>query len=351
MINAILPFLTISMIDDRTCMGISNRGTLAGLDDVLDRREQENQSVRTIELFLKLGLNFFDTAWTCEQSRPTECSAVRSLTCDTTSEMVLGYAISQFGRKKFVVSTKFHVQNVQSFQNNLAPTVSSISTLSANQSPLSDGNSIEKIIRSQLAASLRRLGTDFIDLYYQQESTDDHIVIDEVMLCLKTLVRERKIRYIGLSASCGETIRRAHGIHPITAVFTEYSFQNRVIEHEALKVCRELGIGIIARYPYGSSTISPDYPVRRGSDPRGSPEKKIKKSTSNFLDLATEKNCTPNQLALGWLHAQGIDIFPLIESNSAETVFEAFLALKSHLYGTDVEEIGTFRLSDSKLTE
>ena len=332
-------------------MGILNRGTFAGHEDVLDRREQENQSVRTVELFLSLGLNFFDTAWTCELSRSTECSAVKSFIYDTTSETVLGYAISQFGRKKFVVSTKFHVQNIQLCQKNFAPAASSIPTSAFNQSSLSDGNSIEKIIRSQLAASLKRLGTDFIDLYYQQESTDEHIVIDEVMLCLKNLVREGKIRYIGLSACSGETIRRAHGIHPITAIFTEYSFQNRVIEHEALKVCRELGIGIIARYPYGLNSFSSDYPIRRGSDPRGSPEKKIKKSTSNFLDLATEKNCTPNQLALGWLHAQGIDIFPLIESNSAETVFEAFLALKSHLYGTDVEEIGTLRLSDSKQTE
>ena len=332
-------------------MGISSRGSFAGHDDVQDHREQENQSVRTIELFLKLGLNFFDTAWTCDLGRSTECSAVKSSANDTTSETVLGYAISQFGRKKFVVSTKFHLQNIQLCQNKSAPTVSPMPSSVTNPNSIADVNSIEKIIRSQLTASLKRLGTDFIDLYYQQESTDEHIVIDEVMLCLKSLVREGKIRYVGLSACSGEAIRRAHGIHPITAIFTEYSFQNRAIEHEILKVCRELGIGIIARYPYGLYSLSPDYPILRGSDPRGSPEKKIKKSTSNFLDLATAKNCTPNQLALGWLHAQGIDIFPLIESNSAETVFEAFLALKSHLYGTDVEEIGTLRLSDSKRTE
>ena len=332
-------------------MGTSCRGSLAGHDDVQDHREQENQSVRTIELFLKLGLNFFDTAWTCELSRSTELSADKSSANDTTSEAVLGYAISQFGRKKFVVSTKFHLQNIQLCQNKSASNVSPMPSSVLNPNSIADVNLIEKTIRSQLTASLKRLGTDFIDLYYQQESTDEHIVIDEVMLCLKSLVREGKIRYVGLSACSGEAIRRAHGIHPITAIFTEYSFQNRAIELEVLKVCRELGIGIIARYPYGLHSISPDYPIPRGSDPRGSPEKKIKKSTSNFLDLATEKNCTPNQLALGWLHAQGIDIFPLIESNSAETVFEAFLALKSHLYGTDVEEIGTLRLSDSKRTE
>ena len=337
-------------------MGTENRASLTGGDEILNRKEQENLCMQSIKLFLELGLNFFDTAWICESnSFPPRNSGTRPLCRDTTSEMILGRAIAHFGRKKFVLATMFYMQSVDISPRNLSQTFpqSTPTQIPRGLQPsYSDDNlpkngrktMTDRIIRRQLAASLKRLGTDFIDLYYLQKTDIDHSVIDDVMHCVKALVRERKIKYVGLSVNSAELIRRAHRIHPITAIFAEYSFQHRDIEVDVLSTCRELGIGIVARRPYGCGSF--DQPPSSGSDGRGtgSPEKKVKKSTSQFIGLAAEKNCTLNQFALGWLHAQGIDVFPLIETNKVENVLEAFKALKIHLYGADVEEIGTIRL-------
>jgi aryl-alcohol dehydrogenase-like predicted oxidoreductase len=343
-------------------MGTENRASLTGGDEISNIKEQENLSMQSIKLFLELGLNFFDTAWVCESNcfSPRN-SGARPLCRDTTSEMILGRAVAHFGRKKFVLATTFYMQSVDISPRYLSQTFPQTTQTQVQrglQPSYSDDNLpkngrktiTDRIIRRQLAASLKRLGTDFIDLYYLQKTDIDHSVIEDVMHCVKALVRERKIKYVGLSVNSAELIRRAHRIHPITAIFAEYSFQYRDIEVGVLSTCRELGIGIVARRPYGcgsySSSSSFGQPPSSRSDARGtgSPEKKIKKSTSQFIDLAAEKNCTLNQFALGWLHAQGIDVFPLIETNKVENVLEAFKALKIHLYGADLEEIGTIRL-------
>ena len=340
----------------RTCVGIETRSSvIGGGDEASSRKEQENLCMQSIKLFLELGLNFFDTAWICESNCfPPRNLDARLLYRDTTSEMILGRAVAHFGRKRFVLATSFYMQSVDISPRNLSKTFPQTTpsqvprslqpTYSDDNTPKNGQKTItDRIIRRQLTASLKRLGTDFIDLYYLQKTDIDHSVVEDVMHCLKGLVRERKIKYVGLSVNSADLIRRAHRIHPITAVFAEYSFQYRDIEVDVLSTCRELGIGIVARRPYGSGTPCDQSPSS-GSDVRGSPEKKIKKSSSQFLDLAAEKNCTPNQFALGWLHAQGIDVFPLIETNKTENVLEAFKALKIHLYGTDLDEVGTIRL-------
>lgn len=340
-------------------MGTENRASLTGGDEILNRKEQENLCMQSIKLFLDLGLNFFDTAWICESnSFPPRNLGARPFCRDTTSEMILGRAIAHFGRKKFVLATNFYMQSVDISPRNLSqtfPQTTPVQVPRGFQPSYSDDNlakngrktMTDRVIRRQLAASLKRFGTDFIDLYYLEKTDIDHTVIEDVMHCVKALVRERKIKYVGLSVTSAELIRRAHRIHPITAIFAEYSFQHRDIEASVLSTCRELGIGIVARRPYGGCSFSSfDQPLSRGSDARGTgfSEKKVKKSTSQFIELAAEKNCTPNQFALGWLHAQGIDVFPLIETNKVENVLEAFRALKIHLYGADVEEVGTIQL-------
>ena len=337
-------------------MGTERRSNIIGGEEVFNRQELEQKSLDSIKLFLELGLNFFDTAWSFECNSAPCHSFTGSLCRDTSSETILGYAASRYGRNKFILATKFHLEADGEVQSTFSDTFPLGKQLSSNQTfqctESYDSQSIsghysvvDKFIRRQLAASLKSLGTDFIDLYYMQ-TTDlqGETMIVEVMHCLKALVLEKKINYVGLSVNSADTIRRSHAIYPLTAIFADYSFQYRRIEIDVLSTCRELGIGIVARHPYGEGPNSSDRLLWRGSDTRASTDKKVKKSTSQLIDLATEKKCTPNQLALGWLHAQGIDVFPLIETNATEKITEAFHALKIHLYGTDVEEIGTLRL-------
>lgn len=337
-------------------MGTERRSNIIGGEEVFNRQELEQKTLDSIKLFLELGLNFFDTAWSFECYSAPSHSFTGSLCRGTSSETILGYATSRYGRNKFILATKFHLEaddEVRSASSKSLPADHQISSNQIfqrtesydNQSISGHYSMVDKFIRRQLMASLKSLGTDFIDLYYMQ-TTDSlgETMIVEVMHCLKSLVLEKKIHYIGLSVNSADTIRKAHAIYPVTAVFADYSFQYRNIEIDVLSTCRELGIGIVARHPYGEGPNSSDRLLWRGSDARASTDKKVKKSTSQLIDLAFEKKCTPNQLALGWLHAQGIDIFPLIETNATEKITEAFHALKIHLYGTDVEEIGTLRL-------
>ena len=238
---------------------------------------------------------------------------------------------------------------------------------------------INKIIRTQLEQSLRKLGTDYLDLFYLQESDIDCDVIEEIMDCLKSLIFEKKILYIGISCKSSDIIRRAHSIHPVSALFADYSLQSRSIEVEEgendkyvenhiyerndrregrggkkgkdsnlLSTVRELGIGIIAKNPLGTGFLSGKYLALdelphgdwRGRDKRFAPEQFSHTAHEKIIKCSDRHNCTPNQLALAWLLSRGNDIFPLIETKSSDKMEETFDAIKINLNSDNLEEIG-----------
>ncbi len=243
------------------------------------------QSIATIQRALDLGINFLDTADVYGMGH---------------NEELVGKAI-RHRRDEVVLATKFG--NVRS----------------------ADGAWIDvcgrpDYVQKSCEASLRRLGVDVIDLYYQHR-VDGNVLIEETVGAMKRLVEKGKVRYLGLSEAAPSTIRRAHAVHPIAALQTEYSLWTRDPESEALPTCRELGITFVAYSPLGrgflSGTINdtdklPPEDYRR-NNPRfqGENLRRNLELERRLEQLATTKSCTPAQLALAWLLAQGDDIVPI----------------------------------------
>ncbi|KAG9405645.1 hypothetical protein AC1031_003552 [Aphanomyces cochlioides] len=185
-----------------------------------DRAAQEEESLRTISKALELGINMLDTAWIYQSFGAGGGG-------NFTNEELVGKAIKQHSRDKFVIATKFGFV-------------------------LKEGGMVvsgtEETIRSQLADSLKRLGTDYIDLYYMHR-IDPTTPIEETVAVLKSLVEEGKIKYIGLSECTLDELRRAHAVHPITAIQMEWSLQSRDLEEAVVPTARELGVGIVTYSP------------------------------------------------------------------------------------------------------
>ena len=232
----------------------------------------------------------------------------------------------------------------------------------------------ENFIRQQLSDSLTRLGTDYIDLYYMHRM-DVSTPIEETMSVLKSLVQEGKIRYIGLSECTANELRRAHAVHPITAIQMEWSLANRDIEGTVVPIARELGVGryvvlklcmpvvpltyvVLSIFPAAFVAYSPlnrgfltaidsfdslDETDRRKAMDRYQGElfQENKRRVQRFFELAAAKGCTPSQLALAWVHAQGDDVFPIPGTKSSTRIVEnaqAFTLLSS-LTAEDVQHI------------
>jgi aryl-alcohol dehydrogenase-like predicted oxidoreductase len=258
-------------------MGMSAYYTGAGSDDA--------ESIRTIHRALDLGINFIDTA---EVYGPYK------------NEELVGRALAG-RRNQVVLATKF---GLISHRN--------------GDGLMVDGN--PENIRAALEGSLKRLGTDYVDLYYQHR-VDPGTPIEETVGTLRDLVKEGKVRYIGLSEAAPETIRRAHAVHPVTAVQTEYSLWTRDPEAEILPLVRELGIGYVAYSPLGRGFLTgqirsldqfgPD--DFRANNPRFS--KANFEQNLRIVDgveaVAREVGATPAQVALAWVLAQGDDIVPI----------------------------------------
>lgn len=182
--------------------------------------------------------------------------------------------------------------------------------------------------------SLKRLGTDVIDLYYQHR-VDASVPIEETVGAMAQLVKQGKVRYLGLSEAAPETIRRAHAVHPITAVQTEYSIMYRVEAEETLETTRALGIGYVAYSPLGrgflTGTIRTQEQVdgRRAAHPRFKPENFSANRTlvAPIEALAERKGCTPAQVALAWLLAQGEDLVTIPGTRRAARLDENLGAL------------------------
>lgn len=202
-------------------------------------------------------------------------------------------------------------------------------------------------VKNFAAYSLVRLGLDVIDIY-QPSRVDPNVPIEETVGAISELIQEGKVRYLGLSEASPENIRRAHKIHPVTALEIEYSLATRLIEKEILSTSRELGIGIV---PYGilsrgllSGKISGN--LKEGDFRSHSPRFMGKNLESNLdrvnvlQELAKEKNCTPAQLAIAWVLHQGNDIVPLLGSTRTSSLKENLGALSIELSPEELRRIG-----------
>ncbi|MEU1597142.1 aldo/keto reductase [Streptomyces sp. NPDC005708] len=262
------------------CMGMS---AFYGTTD-------EEEGIKTIQRALELGVNFLDTA---------------QLYGPLTNESLVGRAIKGH-RDEYVIATKFNYR-----MDNAVP--GDMSTIGKQ-----DGSA--EHVRSSIHGSLKRLGTDYVDLYYQHR-VDPDVPIEETVGALAELVAEGKVRHIGLSEAGAETIRRAHAVHPITAVQTEYSLWSRDPEAEVLPACRELGIGFVPYSPLGRGFLA-----GRFSSPEELDEGDFRRSGPRFTgdnlnanlrlaekvkEIAAEKDVTPAQLAIAWVLARGEGLVPI----------------------------------------
>jgi aryl-alcohol dehydrogenase-like predicted oxidoreductase len=258
-------------------MGMSSAYTGAGTDDA--------ESIRTIHRALDLGVTLIDTA---------------EIYGPYTNEELVGRAIKD-RRDDVVLATKFGlVSHTGGGAWNL------------DSSPAN--------IRTALEGSLRRLGTDHVDLYYQHR-VDPNTPIEDTVDALAQLVREGKIRHIGLSEAGPDTLRRAHAIHPITALQSEYSLWTRDPEPKVLPVLRELGIGLVAYSPLGRGFLTGEIRTTadfadddsRKTNPRFTGEnfERNLRAVDEVKAIATEVGATPAQVALAWVLAQGDDIAPI----------------------------------------
>ncbi|MBV8953704.1 MAG: aldo/keto reductase [Solirubrobacterales bacterium] len=251
----------------------------------------EKESTATIQHALELGINFLDTA---------------QLYGPMTNEELVGRAIRD-RRDEYVIATKF--------ARRIEP-----STVPGELSTLGPLDGSPEHVRSSIDGSLRRLGTDYVDLYYQHR-VDPKVPIEETVGAMSELIEQGKILHIGLSEAAPETIRRAHAIHPITAVQTEYSIWTRDAEAEVLPTCRELGIGFVAYSPLGRGFLSGRFKTMEDLDendwrrtvPRFTGENldANRRVAEKVAEIAGEKKVTPAQLAIAWVLAQGEDVVPI----------------------------------------
>jgi aryl-alcohol dehydrogenase-like predicted oxidoreductase len=204
-------------------------------------------------------------------------------------------------------------------------------------------------VKSACEASLRRLNIDTIDLYYQHR-VDMNTPIEETVGAMSELVQEGKVRFLGLSEAGVATIKKAHAVHPITALQTEYSLWTRDVEKEILPACRLLGIGFVPYSPLGRGFLTGRYKslsdfadgdFRKSSHPRFLEEnlKKNLQIVDTIGKFAAEKKCTPAQLALAWCLAQGEDIVPIPGTKKLNYLRENVKTVDVHLTADDVENI------------
>jgi len=274
----------------------------------------EAESIATIHRARELGVNFLDTA---EIYGPYE------------NEELVGKAIKG-QRDDYVIATKFGFR-----------------LHSDDPQDRSVDGSPENVKRA-IEGSLQRLGTDHVDLYYQHR-IDPEVPIEETVGAMGELVQQGKVRFIGLSEAAPDTIRRAHAVHPITAIQMEYSLWTREAEEEVLPLTRELGIGFVAYSPLGRGFLSGRFNSAsdldkndwRRTNPRFQDDtfEANKPILDTLTELAEEKGVKPGQLALAWVLAQGTDIVPIPGTKRRTYIEENAAAAEIDLSEGDIERI------------
>jgi aryl-alcohol dehydrogenase-like predicted oxidoreductase len=287
-------------------------GTM-GMSDMYGTKESRNdvESVKTIQAALDNGINFLDTGDFYGMGH---------------NELLIREAIK--GRKeKPIISVKF----------------------GALRSPFGDWLGFDtrpEAVKTFAAYSLTRLNVEAIDIY-QPGRINPTIPIEDTVGAIADLIKQGKVKYIGLSEASPELVRRAHKVHPITAVEVEYSLASRVIEKELLQVCRELGIGVVA---YGvlsrgllSGQLTGQFPISdfRAHAPRFTGEnfETNKKKVALLQEIATNKGCSASQLAIAWVMHKGNDILPLIGTTKQDRLKENLEAAEINLTANEIKTL------------
>ena len=288
------------------CMGMS--GVYGAAD--------EQAAMDTIHQAIDLGVTFLDTADAYGKGH---------------NEILIGKAIAD-RRQRVVIATKFGLSDVS--QGGY--------TVPVNGRP--------EYVRSSCEASLRRLGVETIDLYYQHR-VDPHTPIEETIGAMAELVTEGKVRFLGLSEASAATIRRAHAVHPIAALQSEYSLWSRDVEAEILPTCRELQIGFVPWSPLGRGFLTGQVKTFDDLDANDWRRVSPRFQGENFgrnLDLVAQiqemadaKNCTPAQLAIAWLLQQGDDLVPIPGTKRVSYLLDNLGALDVKLTIAELDRIDT----------
>ncbi|PDT08088.1 aldo/keto reductase [Rhizobium sp. M1] len=278
----------------------------------------EAESIRTLNRAVDLGVTFFDTA---EVYGPF------------TNEVLLGKALKPF-RDRVVIATKFGFK---------------IDTSKAGAAAIAGVDSRPEHIRAVAEASLKRLGIETIDLLYQHR-VDPNVLIEETVGVMAELVREGKVRALGLSEAGSATIRRAHAVHPIAALQSEYSLWTRDPEEDVLATCRELGIGFVPYSPLGRGFLTGA--IRKADDlaaddfRRQVPRFQAENFDANVAlvaaleELAAEKGVTAAQLALAWVLSQGDDIVPIPGARKLHHLEQNAAAADITLSAAELQRLG-----------
>jgi len=276
----------------------------------------EDEAIATIRRALELGCTFFDTA---EMYGPY------------TNEELLGRALA--GRRdEVVIASKFGIR--------FAPTADNPTNRVLDGSPAN--------VRRSIEGTLQRLGTDHVDLYYLHR-VDAATPIEDTVGAMATLVEEGKVRHLGLSEASAETVRRAAAVHPITALQTEWSLWTRDIEEHILPAARELGIGVVPYSPLGRGFLSGRFTSpdeldendfrRHGPRFTGENLERNLALVEKVREIAAEKGCTPGQLALAWVLAQGDDVVPIPGTKRRTYLEENLAAVDVQLKAEDLARI------------
>ncbi|XP_039139610.1 probable aldo-keto reductase 1 [Dioscorea cayenensis subsp. rotundata] len=280
------------------------------LSGVYNKPLPEEEGIAFLKYVFNQGITFFDTA---------------DVYGPYTNEILIGKALKELPREKIQLATKFGVCGLDE------------RGMGVNGKP--------EYVRASCEASLKRLQVDYIDLYYQHR-VDQTVPIEETIGELKKLVEEGKVRYIGLSEASPHTIRRAHAVHPISAVQMEWSLWSRDIEDEIVPLCRELGIGIVSYSPlgrgfFGGKGVSESVHEHSLPHPRYSSEN-LEKNKALYVrveNLAKKHECSTAQLALSWVLHQGNDVVPIPATTKIKNLDSNIGALQVKLTEDDLREI------------